>query len=671
MTRFDAAGLVVGERALPFYAGAMHYWRVPPERWAACLRAIHALGLTIVETYVPWRVHEPAPGARAWTGERDLAKFLGLARAAGLAVVLRPGPHINAELTSFGMPDWALAEPACQARTARGTPAWLPAPPRAFPVPSYASAAFRAHVRAWYAQVAEIVRPFVGDPVVAIGVDNEAQLFFRAGAYDLDYHPDALAWWAESAGELAPPRAWDPANAATCVRWVAWKDDYLARALGELAHMLDELGLGELARFHNLPPGHFGLYDLRRIQRAIAGPVGIDAYTPRAQFPELRRRAAALVGNARPLPLALEVGVGFFPWLAPLDLHSAPPRGAARPGGAGAFDPHSAPLRGAARPGGAGAFDAADDPARECDHLLTLLAAGVRGFNLFMAVERDRYYGAAIDARGHRERHAAWIPRLVAALGEVAWPELRRDAPIAVIDLRADARFGAASSAIDPMTPVIAEVLELGPGGAAELGLDAGAIAARRWQTAVCRALELAQVGYAIVDESAGEDELAGYRAVIAPTGERIDRALWARLAALAEARRTVVVIGPGTPSRDEFDQPLGPGPRPVGRLKAGSLDDLAGLADDLAGLAGEASEAWQIERPDEVRAAAFRDRAGLARVVFVTSDAEHAVTAVLLADDRASALRDALTGEVVRVESGRASLTLPPRGVRMLIVAA
>ena len=652
MTRFDAAGLVVGERALPFYAGAMHYWRVPPERWAACLRAIHALGLTIVETYVPWRVHEPAPGARAWTGERDLAKFLGLARAAGLAVVLRPGPHINAELTSFGMPDWALAEPACQARTARGTPAWLPAPPRAFPVPSYASAAFRAHVRAWYAQVAEIVRPFVGDPVVAIGVDNEAQLFFRAGAYDLDYHPDALAWWAESAGELAPPRAWDPANAATCVRWVAWKDDYLARALGELAHMLDELGLGELARFHNLPPGHFGLYDLRRIQRAIAGPVGIDAYTPRAQFPELRRRAAALVGNARPLPLALEVGVGFFPWLAPLDLHSAPPRGAARPGGAGAFD-------------------AADDPARECDHLLTLLAAGVRGFNLFMAVERDRYYGAAIDARGHRERHAAWIPRLVAALGEVAWPELRRDAPIAVIDLRADARFGAASSAIDPMTPVIAEVLELGPGGAAELGLDAGAIAARRWQTAVCRALELAQVGYAIVDESAGEDELAGYRAVIAPTGERIDRALWARLAALAEARRTVVVIGPGTPSRDEFDQPLGPGPRPVGRLKAGSLDDLAGLADDLAGLAGEASEAWQIERPDEVRAAAFRDRAGLARVVFVTSDAEHAVTAVLLADDRASALRDALTGEVVRVESGRASLTLPPRGVRMLIVAA
>src|SRR5262249_12720698 len=52
-TEFDDRGLRVGERRLPFYAGAMHYWRVPPARWDTCLRAIHGLGLTIVETYVP------------------------------------------------------------------------------------------------------------------------------------------------------------------------------------------------------------------------------------------------------------------------------------------------------------------------------------------------------------------------------------------------------------------------------------------------------------------------------------------------------------------------------------------------------------------------------------------------------------------------------------------
>ena len=625
-TRFDDGGLIVGERRLPFYAGAMHYWRVPPAQWSACLRAIHGLGLTIVETYVPWRVHAPTEGNAVWTGDRDLRRFLEAARAAGLAVVLRPGPHVNAELTGFGMPDWVLGDPDCQARTARGTPAWLPVPPRAFPIPSYASRVFRELVGRWYAQLAEVVAPFVGDPVVAIGVDNEAQLFFRSGAFDLDYHPDAIEWWREASGlDGDPPRAHEDAKHSAL--WVTFKDEYIARALGELAKLLDEVGLGDLARFHNLPPGHYGGYDLRRIQRAIGGPVGIDAYTARRQFPDLRRRATALVGNATPVPIAFEVGVGFFPWLPPLD--------------------------------------PTDDPTRERDHLLTLLASGVRGFNLFMAVERDRYYGAAIDQQGRVE--AKWIQPVIAALHEINWPTLRRERRVALIDVRADERFGIATSTLDPMTPVLADALGLGPGGAVELGLDPAAIDARKWQAAICRALELAQVPYAIVDETASEDELASYRAVIAPTRHRIDRALWSRLRGLAEHKRCIVVIGPGTPERDELDQPLPePLPKRLGRLKEASLEDLPGLAEDLAALAGDADGMWQIERPDEVRAFAYSDATRVC-VVFVTSDADRGTTAVLLAD--CTSLRDPLTNERLRVIDGRATVPMAPRGVRMLIV--
>src|SRR6185503_19808909 len=103
------------------------------------------------------------------------------------------------------------------------------------------------------------------------------------GAYDHDYHPDAIEWWRDACGhEGDPPRAWAAADAPRCLSWVRFKDQYVARALGELAHVLDDVGLGEVARFHNLPPGPHHLYDLRGIQRAIAGPVGIDAYTPRA-----------------------------------------------------------------------------------------------------------------------------------------------------------------------------------------------------------------------------------------------------------------------------------------------------------------------------------------------------------------------------------------------------
>ncbi|HLL22113.1 MAG TPA: beta-galactosidase [Kofleriaceae bacterium] len=632
-TWFDDRGLVIarpdGERHVPFYAGAMHYWRVPPARWAACLRQLHAQGLTIVETYVPWRIHEIEPGRFEWSGAADLARFLALAREAGLAGVLRPGPQVNAELTCFGLPDHVVVDPHVQARTARGTAVWMPSPPRAWPVPSYASAAFRVRVQAWFAAFAEVVAPFVGDPVVAIGVDNEAQMFFRLGAYDWDYHPDAIAWWNESSGlDGDPPRAWDPANAAACALWVRFKDHYIARAIGELAAVLDDVGLAGVARFHNLPPGHFGHYDLRAIQHALHGPVGIDAYTPRASFVELRRRAISCVANASPIPIAFEVGIGFFPWFPPLST--------------------------------------VDDPHRERDHLLTLLAAGMRGFNLFMAVERERYYGAAITRDGELERHASWIAPVVAALGELDWPALRRTPQIALVDTRADARFGLATALLDPMTPLVAEALGLGPGGAAELDTDPSAIGSRRWQAAIASALELAQIPYAIVDESASEDELAQYRAVIVPTLSRVDHGLWERICALADHKRAVVVIGPGTPTTDELDQPLTlPAPRRVGRLKAGSLDDVRGLADDLTALAGELPDVWQVERPEGVRVHAFGD-AERVRAVFVLSDVDKPTTATVLAD---RPVRDVVSGEHVAPRDGRVQIALAPRGVRMFVV--
>lgn len=635
-TWFDDRGLVVRdadkERALPFYAGALHYWRVPPERWAACLARLHAQGLTIVETYVPWRVHEPEAGAYDWTGPRDLGRFLELAAAAGLAVVLRPGPSVNAELACFGLPDDIVGDPAIQARTARGTPVWMPSPPRAWPVPSYASSAFWSAVHGWFAEVARVVGPHLAPegPVVALGVDNELQRFFRLGAYDCDYHPDAIRWWHEASGLGGEaPRAWVPEDAARSAAWVKFRDQYAARALRGCAAALDHAGFAGIARFHNAPAIDPALFDTRQIQAAIDGPLGLDAYAPREEFRALRRRALAIAGNAAPIPIAFECGVGSVPWFPP----------------------------------------PADDADR--DRLLTLLAAGMRGFNLYMAVERDRHHGAAIDATGALAPSAAWIRPLVAALGEVAWPALRRQAAIALVATRADACFGLATSVIDPMSPVLAEFFGLGPGGAAELGEDAGAIAARRWHDAIAGALELAQVPYAIVDEAAPEAELERYRAIVVPTGARVDRGLWQRVRAIAARRAAIVVIGPETPVRDELDQPLGDDAplRRAGRLKAGSLDDLPGLAADLAALAGELADAWQIERPDDVRALAYADAAGAVRVVFVVSDADRPVHAVLIAGDGVRQLRDPLASEQVRVAGGKATIAVPRRGIRMLIV--
>src|SRR5262249_50604413 len=121
---------------------------------------------------------------------------------------------------------------------------------------------------------------------------------------------------------------------------------------------------------------------------------------------------------------------------------------------------------------------------------------------------------------------------------------------------------------------------------------------------------------------------------------------------------------------QDELGQPLTDAvPRRVGRLKAGSLDDLPGLAADLAALAGEPSDAWQIERPDDVHAYAHADPAGSVRVVFVASDLTKPATAVLLVDEATRTLRDPFSHERIVAADGKATIALPAGGIRMLVV--
>ena len=164
--------------------------------------------------------------------------------------------------------------------------------------------------------------------------------------------------------------------------------------------------------------------------------------------------------------------------------------------------------------------------------------------------------------------------------------------------------------------------------------------------------------------------ELAHVRAVVAPTLDRIDRGLAHTLTELADHKRCVVVIGPGTPAHDELGQPLLDAvPRRVGRLKVGSLDDIPGLAADLALLAGELTDAWQVERPDDVQAYAYAVPGDPVRVVFIASDLAKPATAVLLVDETTQALRDPFSRERLAAAAGRVSIALAPRGVRMFVV--
>ncbi|HUQ03121.1 MAG TPA: alpha-amylase family protein [Kofleriaceae bacterium] len=635
-TWFDDRGLVLGaaepsgERRVPFYGAAMHYWRTPRALWRTALDGLAALGIRVVESYVPWGVHEKADGSGFdWSGNRDLGAWLDEVQAAGLVAALRPGPHINAELTFFGFPERIVRDPDIQARGAHGGPVWLPAPPRAFPVPSYASARLHDEVAAWFEAVGEIASPrrFPDGPVVALQVDNEPQMFFRLGAFDHDYHPDAIAAWKAGPGEGEdPPRRWAQEDEGTCAHWVRWKDEQLADALGRFNTGLDDAGLRGIARFGNLPPGEPWFTDLPRLERAIGGPVGIDVYAGAGDLGMVRRRALHLTGSTSHLPIVPELGAGFVPYAPPFS----------------------------------------DDDQRAVT--LALLGGGVRGFSFYMGVTRDRWMGGLLDEEARPRPPARTVEKLLRALVEIDWTALRRRTRVALVLSRADARHGLASSLIDPLPPIAGELMQLGPGGSAELARDPAAALHRRWFDAAARALELAQVPYDIVDEGAPLERLLAHDAIVAPTLHRVDRALWKKLGEAAAAKR-VVVIGPETPSLDEWGEPLvddAAVPRRAGFMAPGSVDDIAGLAEDLAAL--EPQDEWYVERPAGITASTFVDGGGHVRALFVQHAGDKDATARIVVPPDTT-VRDALSDDVLHATDGAVAIPLRARDVRFFVV--
>ncbi|MGO4458138.1 beta-galactosidase family protein [Streptomyces sp. M-16] len=112
MPRLEIAadGFRLDDRPFRIVSGALHYFRVHPGQWADRLHKARLLGLNTVETYVPWNLHARRRGEFRLDGGLDLPRFLHLAAAEGLHVLLRPGPYICAEWEGGGLPSWLLAE---------------------------------------------------------------------------------------------------------------------------------------------------------------------------------------------------------------------------------------------------------------------------------------------------------------------------------------------------------------------------------------------------------------------------------------------------------------------------------------------------------------------------------------------------------------------------------
>jgi beta-galactosidase len=670
------AGLLVGTQALPIRAGAIHYWRIEPSLWGRCLDRARDAGLTIVESYVPWSVHEIARGGYDFgeiSRQKALPLFLEACAARGLRVILRPGPHINAEMTHFGFPQRILENPACLAQTANRTVAICPAPHRFFPIPSYAQTPFMDEVDQWLSAFAKVIKPFLGAVVVAVQVDNEMSYFFRAGAFDLDYSEGSIALYRqfikgrypkESAMSAAygnharfetldPPRRFTAKTADDLpmfLDWAAYKQFYLVNAVAQMAKMLRDHGVQGVPLFHNLPPAEVTHpLSISQLEQHVDF-VGIDLYHRRQEFEVVKRRVLALTGTSR-LPTIPELGAGG--WLAWQSF----------------------------------------TPEDNQTTALTALMYGVKGINFYMFVNRERWYGAPVSKEGQsKEPMFSWMRQLFRSMREVSFEALTRQVSVGILLPSEYAALASVTSAVEPLTPFMFELFGFTQRDLAKeesFGLRSmvqreGPQLVEAWRAA----LQGRSLAYALI-EGNQVPRPQKYQVLLVPTLDFLEEGLAAQLLAYAEAGG-VVVIGPQLPDldpkflpslafaelgvqiahqrhvshQDHCTVPVGAGA--FWFIEQRGFDSI----ERLSAIIQELSAVYQLGSllaVQNVEWTLYRDAAGVSRVLFLASASEQEKTAWISGEPLGS-LTDGLSGESFVPIDGAFQIKVPAWTVRMLL---
>ena len=142
----------------PFYlaSGDMHYFRHFKNGWRSRLELMKDFGLTAVQTYVPWNLHESEKGEFHFEDNLDIRAFLRLCDEIGLKVMFRPSPYMCSEWDFGGLPYWLLKGEKASIRTS--------------------DEKFLNHVKEYYQRLSEEFIPFLSTnegPIIAVAVENE------------------------------------------------------------------------------------------------------------------------------------------------------------------------------------------------------------------------------------------------------------------------------------------------------------------------------------------------------------------------------------------------------------------------------------------------------------------------------------------------------------------
>ncbi|KAJ7638480.1 glycoside hydrolase family 35 protein [Roridomyces roridus] len=107
MVTWDEYSLFINGTRVNIFSGEVHPFRMPVQSLHLdVFQKVKSMGFNAVSAYFHWGMHEPKRGEISFEGFRDLQPFFDAAMKAGIYIIARPGPYINAEVTGGGLPGW-------------------------------------------------------------------------------------------------------------------------------------------------------------------------------------------------------------------------------------------------------------------------------------------------------------------------------------------------------------------------------------------------------------------------------------------------------------------------------------------------------------------------------------------------------------------------------------
>ncbi len=535
--RVDSGGLNVKVRDVPLYSGSIHYWRHLPDAWPTLLERIKGLGFDIIQTPVPWGVHETGPGIfdfGATNPRKDLSKFLDLCRKAGLSAILGVGPCVDEDLPYGGFPQRIIGNSALWALTSTGAPALARQTNPPCPIPSFANEKFFAEAAKFFDALAPVIKPRQNPKgaVVLCTVNIEAAFSGRRGGETQDYSADSISLYRKflsekyssvealngaygknysSFSEIQPPRSINPADMREALYYLDWMEfgEYLIRrALQRFTQMLRER---ELA----VPLAIDGPLDILTPTDSTAWQgipeislCGIEVDPARQEYAELARNVRYLAGT-RKLAWVSTFGCGAS-WISPR----------------------------------------IPTPEEEEFAILAAIMHGMSGVNFHLLAEGDRWVGAPIKREGaYRDEYADLFRRLNDFISQYqVWSSKKVARALVLLPYgleRYRRLFSTMNQAYLGLLHVPAMFSEM-PSSPVLLTESArqSVLEENNWVSEIFQALEQAQVEYNLSDTHAPPDAWNEYGMIFLPTADFLDSTEQEKILSFVE-RGGHLVVGP------------------------------------------------------------------------------------------------------------------------------